>query len=88
MITRASASPTKPPVERSSVQRSVPMSLASRAIFETAPLNANNVAAAIVIAYPTRGRRWRAGVPGGSTSSVIARGYREGCTSRSTCAKQ
>src|SRR3954453_20934283 len=68
--TSPSASPRKPPVERSSVQRTVPMALPSSAIFETAPLTAKSVAAAITIRYPRRGRRTAASSPGGSASSV------------------
>ena len=55
------------PLTRSSVQRNVPMSLPSSASLETAPLTANSVAATIVIAYPSRGRRWTASVPGGES---------------------
>ena len=67
--------PRKLPVARSSVHRSVPIPLPSSASFETAPLSAKSVAAVIVSAYPSRGRRRSEGIPGGSASSVTERGY-------------
>ena len=60
-------------MERSSVQRSVPIPLVSSASFDTDPLTENSTAAASVIVYPRAALRSRWVAPGtGSGASTIA----------------